>query len=98
MLKEWMQERFAEQAKRLDVVEARQMQSDARVDEMHNQVERFATVVNRLDGLAESLEVVSRFVQRGKRAWLKVAGYLAGVIVVGNWVADHLPMFVGWFS
>lgn len=93
-----MQERFAEQAKRLDILEARQAQSDARVNTMQGQVDRFAAVVDRLDALAESLEVVSRFIQRGKRAWLKAAGYLAGVIVVGNWIADHVPMFVGWFS
>ena len=98
LLKEWFMDKFEHQNSRLSSIESRQGIADQKIAAIEGQMQRFSEVVDRLDALAESMDVVSRFVQRGKRAWLKLAGYAAAVIVIGNWIAAHMPDFSGWFS
>ena len=93
-----MQDGFAEQARRLDGIEARQAVVEHRTDAMHAKIEHFDEVVNRLDGLAESLETVSGFVRRGKRAWAKSAGFIGGILLVVDVIAHSLPrLHWNWF-
>lgn len=99
-LKEWMREKFDDRDKASAVFAER-------LDKMENTMQRVeSTQVGQTRQLSEVLDVVEdlRDIRDGIQQFTRVVlskrtwSMLAGAIVVGNWVADHLPMFVGWFS
>lgn len=94
--------RFEDGNRRFNSIEDRLTTIDVRVSGIEREMTEFREVASDLKdvahtmaGIRDAWDPVQRVAQivLSKRTW----AILAGVIVVGNWMADRLPMFVGWF-
>lgn len=96
-------QKLAEGNRRFAMIEDRLNAIDLRVGGIESEMVEFKEVATDLkdvahtfSGFGDVMERVGKIanVVASKRTW----AILAGVIVVGNWIADHVPQFVGWFS
>ena len=88
--------RFAQIEDRLNTIDGRVGGIEKSMSEFHEVASELKDVAHSMAAVRDAWEPVHRFAQfaMSKRTW----AILAGVIVVGNWIAGHVPMFVGWFS
>lgn len=103
MLQRLIEERFDDRDRKtvefraeLDAVKNSMQRVESDVTRLHSKVESFTDVIEDLRDIRNGFQQVTRVAQivLSKKTW----AMLAAAIVVGNWIADHVPMFVGWFS
>jgi len=88
--------RFAMIEDRLNAIDGRVSGIEQNMSEFHEVASELKDVAHSMAAVKDAWEPVHRLAQfaMSKRTW----AILAGVIVVGNWIANHVPMFLGWFS
>ena len=88
--------RFAMIEERLNTIDNRVSGIESNMNEFHEVASELKDVAHSMASVRDAWEPVQKIAQfaMSKRTW----AILAGVIVVGNWIADHVPQFVGWFS